>query len=114
MCILKEIQLRNPEIKHRFREGNKVADLLSKEGNKLSDQLIRMYPYPLAFVIEALTADKEGKKIPKSISNSLCTKLASLGNDYVSISSYISTFSTSRDSMSAATTSVMPSGLTSA
>lgn len=61
-------QLEEPKIKHDFREQNRVADLLARNGQMLiDDKLFEEWTVPPTFVLEALQVDKEGTSVVRCI-----------------------------------------------
>ncbi|KAK4711266.1 hypothetical protein R3W88_005779 [Solanum pinnatisectum] len=74
-------RLGNPMVRHHFRQANKLADFLAKEGCNISVinyLVVLVAPPEKANII--LRADKDGVSSTRSISLSTCTKLATLGN----------------------------------
>ncbi|KAH0683486.1 hypothetical protein KY290_022104 [Solanum tuberosum] len=54
-------RLGSPQIHHSFRETNRVADALAREGSKtVQDNSFLCLDVPPLFVLDALEADKEG------------------------------------------------------
>ncbi|KAH0643041.1 hypothetical protein KY290_034644 [Solanum tuberosum] len=77
-------RLGNPVLRHNFRQGNKLADFLAKEGSKLNttnETAILETTPPGATPI--LQADKDGVVTNRQLSVSTSTKLAMFGNQNV-------------------------------
>ncbi|KAH0724806.1 hypothetical protein KY284_000671 [Solanum tuberosum] len=79
MSLLKK--LGNPVVHHNFRQGNRLADFLAKEGSILS--MNNNSPILAATPADArsiLQADKDGVAITRRMSLATCSKLSMLGN----------------------------------
>ncbi|KAG5625232.1 hypothetical protein H5410_010450 [Solanum commersonii] len=74
-------RLGNPIVRHNFRQGNRLANFLAKEGNLLEvNNVTCILEAAPAGAKPILQAGKNGVATTRSISLSTCTKVAMLGN----------------------------------
>ncbi|KAH0665687.1 hypothetical protein KY285_026893 [Solanum tuberosum] len=104
-------RLGNPVVRHNFRQGNKLADFLAKEGSLLElnndDHILVAAP---AGARPILKADKNGETTTKSISLSTCTKLAMIRNLNIicnGVTSIDANSTTTREASSLSTTATV-------
>lgn len=79
-CRLLLRNLGNLVVRHNFREGNQVVDLLANMGSGLSYYGTTILTTPPVDIEQFLQEDKHGVVINRSILSSVFEKLAALGN----------------------------------
>ncbi|KAG5588433.1 hypothetical protein H5410_048867 [Solanum commersonii] len=82
-------KLLNPVVHHNFREGNYVADILAKQGFKLTSyNMATILQSPPDIVQCQLTKDKNGVTSSRLVNPTTCNKLARFENLVVTNNPY--------------------------
>ncbi|KAH0748835.1 hypothetical protein KY290_028067 [Solanum tuberosum] len=80
---------KNPVVRHSFRQGNYVVDILAKQGSRLTNyDKTTLLHTPPDYVKDQLAKDKNGVTSTRTIKSSTCNKLARFGNLVVTTNPY--------------------------
>ncbi|KAK6804968.1 hypothetical protein RDI58_002752 [Solanum bulbocastanum] len=82
-------KLQNPVVRHSFRQGNYVADILAKQGSKLTnyDKTTLLQSLPDS-IKDQLAKDKNGVTSTRTVKSSTRNKLARFDNLVVTTNPY--------------------------
>ncbi|PHU14153.1 hypothetical protein BC332_15358 [Capsicum chinense] len=80
VCLSLEVETDAMEVRHNFREANKVAHFLAKHGSSMQGDDFVVFLNSPSFVSQEMYADMQELYVSRSLSSSMCSDLAMLGN----------------------------------